>query len=99
MTLLGLLISVYGAYCAINLLIAFSKEEQWVIEEEVKRREAVAHMVAEIVERLEDDFHEALDGLGTINNTMDSANTAMDGIADSSENTDEAVNHQADMTG
>lgn len=98
MTLLGLLISVYGAYCAINLLIAFSKEEQWVIEE-VKRREAVAHMVAEIVERLEDDFHEALDGLGTINNTMDSANTAMDGIADSSENTDEAVNHQADMTG
>lgn len=99
LTLLGLLISIYGAYRAINLLIAFSKEDQQVIEEEAKHRESVAHTVAGIVECLDDDFHEVLNGLGTINNSMDSANTAMDGIADSSESTAEAVNHQADMTG
>lgn len=98
-TLLGLLISIYGAYRAINLLIAFSKEDQQVIEEEAKHREDVAYIVAGIVEHLDGDFHKVLDGLGTINNTMDSANTAMDGIADSSESTAEAVNHQADMTG
>lgn len=99
LTVMGLAISIYGAYRAINLLIAFSVEDQAVIEEEAEHRKEVAHTVAGIVERLDGDFHKVLDGLGIINDSMDSANMAMDGIADSSESTAEAVNRQADMTG
>lgn len=98
-TVLGLMISIYGAYRSITLLITFSKEDQQVIEEEAEHRKEVAYTVAGIVERLDGDFHEVLDGLVHIKDSMDSANTAMDGIAESSESTAEAVNHQADKTG
>lgn len=99
LTVMGLAISIYGAYRAINLLIAFSIEDQAVIEEEAEHRKEVAHTVAGIVERLDGDFHKVLDGLGIINHSMGSANMAMDGIAGSSESTAEAVNQQANMTG
>lgn len=98
-TVLGLMISIYGAYRAISLLIIFSQEDQAVIEKEAAHRKEVAVTVAGIVERLDGDFHDVLDGLGHIKESMDSANTAMDGIAESSESTAEAVNHQADKTG
>lgn len=98
-TVLGLMISIYGAYRAISLLIAFSKEDQQVIEEEAEHRKEVAYTVEKIVARLDDDFHNVLNGLVHIKDSMNSANTAMDDIADSSENTAEAVSHQADMTG
>lgn len=98
-TLMGLLISIYGAYRAITLLITFSQEDQEVIEKEAEHRKEVAVVVAGIVERLDNDFHKVLGGLTHIMDAMDSANTAMDSIAESSENTAEAVNHQADKTG
>lgn len=98
-TLMGLLISIYGAYRAITLLITFSQEDQAVIEKEAEHRKEVAVTVAGIVERLDGDFHQVLNGLAHIKDEMESANTAMDGIAESSENTAEAVNIQADKTG
>lgn len=98
-TLLGLMISIYGAYRAIDLLITFSQEDQEVIEKEAEHRKNVAITVADIVGSLDKDFHEVLAGLVHIKDSMGSANTAMDSIAESSENTAEAVNHQADKTG
>lgn len=97
--LLGFMISIYGAYRAINLLITFSQEDQQVIEKEAEHRKEVAVTVAGIVGQLDRDFHQVLDGLGHIKESMDSANTAMDDIANSSESTATAVNHQADKTG
>ncbi len=96
---IGLAISVFGAYWAINLLVAFSKEDQEVIQKEAEHRKEVATTVAGIVENLDEDFHKVLNELGSINRSMNSAHTAMDGISDSSENTAQAVNHQVDMTG
>lgn len=98
-TLLGLMISIYGAYRAITLLITFSQEDQQVIEKEAEHRKEVADIVAGIVERLDEDFHKVLNGLVHIKDSMSSANMAMNGIAESSESTAEAVNHQADKTG
>lgn len=97
--LLGFVIAIYGAYRAITLLIRFSQEDQQVIEEEAEHRKEVAVTVAGIVEQLDQDFHQVLNGLEHIRESMDSANTAMDDIANSSENTATAVNHQADKTG
>lgn len=97
--LLGFMIAIYGAYRAISLLIKFSQEDQQVIEEEAEHRKEVAVTVAGIVEQLDVDFHQVLDGLGHIKESMDSANRAMDDIANSSESTATAVNHQADKTG
>ena len=92
-------ICIYAAYRAIGLLITFSKEDQGVIQEEVKRQEQVAMVVAGIVEQLNEDFTGVINEMTEINEAMDSAQTAMDGIAGSSENTAQAVNEQADMTG
>lgn len=98
-TLLGLMICIYGAYRAITLLITFSQEDQQTIEKEAEHRKEVAEIVAGIVERLDEDFHKVLEGLGSIKESMGSAHMAMNGIAESSESTAEAVNHQADKTG
>ena len=96
---MALLICIYGSYRAINMLIAFSKEDQEVIQKEAERRGEVAHTVANIVQILDDDFHEVLDELENINETMDTAQSTMNIIASSSEESAQAVNHQADMTG
>lgn len=99
LTTMGFLIAIFASYRAINLLIDFSEENQASIKKEAAQREEVARTVSGIVERLDNDFHKVLDGLGNINDSMSTAHTAMDGIAGSSESTAEAVNHQADMTG
>ena len=96
---MGILISIYGSWNAINLLIKFSKEDRAVIEEQVAKQQEVATKVAGIVDVLENDFNEVLTELNDINESMTEATTAIDNIADSSESTAEAANNQADMTG
>lgn len=98
-TTMGLLISIFGSWKAVNLLFAFSKENQDVIRKEAEHREEVANTVAEIVEEIDGNFREVLNELHSINASMDSARVSMDEIAQSSENTAEAANLQADMTG
>lgn len=98
-TLLGLMISIYGAYRAIVLLITFSQEDQQVIEKESEHRREVAGVVAGIVGQLDAEFHDVLKSLMQIKDSMGAANVAISGIADSSESTAEAVGHQADKTG
>lgn len=96
---MSFVIGTYGAFQAINLLIAFSKEDQIVIKQEVARQKQVADTVAGIVEKLDGDFREVMNELDLLHSSVDSASIAMDGIAASSESTAEAVNQQADMTG
>ncbi|MBE5866148.1 MAG: hypothetical protein E7292_08050 [Lachnospiraceae bacterium] len=92
-------IGIVGAYKAITLLVAFGKEDQEVIEQESKRQKQVASRVVEIVEEMDGDFRMVLDRMTVINDSMDTAHIAMNNIAGASENTAQAVNHQADMTG
>lgn len=92
------LLSIYGAFRAILLLIKFSQEDQAVIEKEAAHRQEVANTVAEIVDKLNNDFSDIMVALDSINGAMCSADMAMDDISTSSDNTAEAVNHQAEMT-
>ena len=96
---MGLVISIYGAYRAIGLLISFSKEDQAVIEREAEHRKEVAITVANIVEKLDSDFQQVMGELDEINDSMSNAHAAMEDISQSSESTAHAINHQADMTG
>ena len=96
---MSFVIGIYGAFQAVNLLIAFSKEDQARIKEEVARQQQVAETVAGIVEKLDGDFREVMNELNTIYSSVDTASLTMDGIAGSSESTAEAVNQQANMTG
>lgn len=96
---LAFLVCIYGSYKAVSLLIDFSKEDQAVIEKEAKHREKVAVAVAGSVQKLDNDFNRVLVELNKINEDMEVAHTAMDGIAGSSEDTADAVNKQVEMTG
>lgn len=95
----SMLVATVGAFRAINMLIAFSKEDQEVIAKESEHRKEVAVTVAGIVENLDVNFHNVLEKLSVINESMGIVHSTMDTITGSSENTAEAVNHQADMTG
>ncbi len=95
---IALVISILGSYWAINSLIRFDKENREEIEKEAKHREEVANVVAEIVEKLDDNFQKSMNELDSINGYMSSAHEAMDAMAGSSEDTARAVSQQADMT-
>lgn len=92
-------IGVIGAYKAITRLVEFGREDQAVIEQESERQKQVAVTVSEIVEKLDGDFRQVMCEMTGINESMEAADIAMNGIAGASENTAEAVNKQADMTG
>ena len=96
---MGYVVATLGGWRAITLLINFSRENQAVIEKEATHRAEVAEKVSTIVEKLDTDFHEVLDKLGGINEAIDSAHMSMEQITESSENTAEAISHQAEMTG
>ncbi len=91
-------IAIFGSYKAIMILYRFSEQDREVIEKEAAHRAEVADIVASIVGKLDADFHEVVESLEEINDSMSSADEAMNGIAGSSESTAEAVNCQADMT-
>ena len=92
------IVCIYASYKAIAILYEYNLQDQAVISAEADRRAEVAEVVAGIVERMDTDFREVVDGLGEMNDAMSSANLAMDEISGSSENTAHAVNRQADMT-
>lgn len=96
---MGMIVATLASYRAISLLISFSKENTEVIEKDAEHNAEVAKTVNEIVEKLNDDFHGVLDKLSEINESIDTANTSMQQIAESSENTADAIGHQAEMTG
>lgn len=93
------IIGIIGAYKAITLLVTFGKEDQTVIEQESERQKKVTATVVGIVEKMDGDFQNVMSEMAIINGSMDAAHTAMNGIAGASENTADAVNQQADMTG
>ncbi len=94
----GLIVSIFGAYITILLLIDFSKEDRAVIEKEAAHRTQVAITVAEIVEKLDLDFKEVLSLLQEVDVSMNTADKAMKDMAGSSENAADAINNQAGMT-
>lgn len=96
---ISLFICIICSFCAISLLIDFSKEDQAVIEEEAERREKTAHTINSIVEKLDADFHKVLEELEIIDKTINGSSVAIDKIADRTETTAEAANRQAEMTG
>lgn len=91
-------VCIYGSVRSILMLIAFGNEDRSVIESEAERREEVAHTVANIVHKMDTDFRSMLEDLNTVNDAMSSADSAMNDISDSTENTATAVGTQASST-
>ncbi len=98
LTLISLILCIICSFCVICRLIDFSKEEQAVIETEVKHREKTAHTINSIAEKLDVDFHKVLEELDIVNKNIQGSSIAIEKIATSTEDTAEAANRQADMT-
>ena len=96
---MAIVICIFCSFRAINLLIAFDKENREEVEEEAKRREEVAAAVEKIVDKLDISFQKVITEVDNIGDAMSSAHTTMESIAGSSDETARAVNRQADMTG
>lgn len=95
---IGMFVITFCAWRAIGLLIDFSKEDQAVIRKEAEHRAEVARVVAQIVEKMDGDFHALLEELNAINDSMDTAHSAMEEITKSSENAAQATNKQVSLT-
>jgi len=95
---IGMFVTIFCAWRAIGLLIDFSKEDQVVIRKEAEHRAEVAKVVAEIVEKMDGDFHGLLEELKVINDSMDTAHSSMEDIYRSSESAAQATNRQVDLT-
>lgn len=95
---IGMFVIVFCAWRAIGLLIDFSKEDQEVILKEAEHRAEVAKVVAQIVEKMDGDFHALLEELNAINDSMDTAHSSMEEISRNSENAALATNRQVDLT-
>lgn len=91
-------VGAYGSLQAILLLIKFSVEDRAVIVRESEHRKEVSKVVENLVEKLDSDFKAIADGFDDMKNKMETADLAMSEIAESSENTAEAVTNQATMT-
>jgi len=96
--LVGFFVCIYGSIRSILLLIEFGKEDRSVIEAEAENRQKVATVVAGIVQKMDADFRDMLNGLNIVNEAMGSADGAMNDITDSTESTARAVNTQANST-
>lgn len=99
LTTMGFLIAMFASNRAISLLIRFNKENQESIQKEAEHRAQVAETVLKIVTNLESEFQKVREDLQNVNASMSTANSAMDGIAGSTESTADAANRQAEMTG
>ncbi len=95
---IGFVISIFGSYRAITILYNFSEMDSEVISKEATHRAEVAEKVSNIVERVANDFVEVITGLDGVKESMSVVDHSMNDIANSSESTAVAVNHQADRT-
>ena len=94
----SLFISIFGSYRAIDLLIVFNKEDLAKAEEETKHRIEVAERVYDIVERLDASFKKVMDELDVIGAAMGDVHIAMTEINNNTQEAEQAVANQADMT-
>ena len=94
----GFVICIYGSYKAINILYRFSEMDSEVITKDAAHKASVAEKVSEIVEQIANDFVEVITGLDGVKESMSAVDQTMSDIAENSENTAVAVNHQADRT-
>lgn len=94
----SLFISILGSYRAISLLIDFNHEDMAVAKQEANHRAEVAKAVAQVTERLDNNFHHVMEELDTIGASMMQAHTVMAGIDESTEQAVNAVDNQGRMS-
>ena len=91
-------VCIYGSVRSILMLIEFSAEDRALIEKDAANRAKVAEVVAGIVQKIDGDFRDMLNDLTVVNDAMGSADSAMNDISSSSDNTADAVNTQVNST-
>ncbi len=96
--MMGIIVSIYGSYRAINLIITFVQEDKNIIEEKAIHQENVANAVSQIADQLNNNFQAVMAELKNMTEVISNADIAIDNIAKSSDSSAVAVNKQADMT-
>ncbi len=97
--IMAVLICIYGAGRAVNIIIRFIQEDKKVIEDKAAQQQLVADAVSEITNRLTLQFQSVMEEMTQIQESMKRAEQSMENIAGSVEETTAAVNNQVDRTG
>ncbi|MCF0187442.1 MAG: hypothetical protein HUJ98_13270 [Bacteroidaceae bacterium] len=97
-TLMCLLICLFGGMQSVHKIILYSIEDEEMINEKAAAQAEVARQVAEIVDDLDESFHHLVDELTVINYSINNTNQVMDQIAEGSETTAASATRQAEMT-
>jgi len=97
---LGLLTMCLSAYASIRitqLLIRFNKENTETIMQSMEKQEESNERMTEAAEQITKHFEDAMMMLENLKNSVETSNTAMGDIADSTESTAESIEAQASL--
>ena len=98
--LIPLFIIVLAAYASISitkLLIRINSENMTKITSDAEKKEAISNKMSEIADDITKNFDKTLEMFTDLKKSIDTCNFSMNNIADSTENTAEAIQRQADM--
>lgn len=95
---MGIIVCFFGARLAINLIITFIQEDKKIIEDKAEEQARINGMVSELTDTLNKQFHGVVEELKCINESVEGADSIMNSIADSTQDTSDAVGNQAEMT-
>ena len=98
-SMLSLVLMIYAAINAIRLLMRFNEESVASIKEAAALQEESNRKMALVAENIIKHFEEAMDLVDGLKKCVDTNNFAMSNIADSTVNTAESVQNQAEMCG
>lgn len=95
---LAVMICVEAACCTIQMLLRFSSEDQQEIRSKTDLIEEAANVTREIIQNVNREFVGVLEELKTLDQSMDQANIAVDHIVQNSDEVNDAVQRQTQMT-
>lgn len=96
-TLFSILLAAYASIMIVRLLIRFHAENMEVILNASKKQEETNKMMQSVAEKIIQHFEQAMDMVDNLKKCVDTNNFAMSNIAESTENTAEAIQKEAEM--
>lgn len=97
LSLLVVALIFYASIRVTRLLIQFNTENMQEISQAAKVQEESGRKMNQVAENVMAHFDEAMEKLDNLQNSIDTSNSAMQNIADSTESTAEAIQRQAEM--
>lgn len=97
LALIVLILVTFSATVVSKLLITFNKENMDTISQAASVQEENSRKLVGVAENIADYFGEAMENLSSLQDNVDANNFAMSNIAESSDNTAQAIQRQAEM--